>query len=135
MLIDYFANKRTEINKYLSERLPIKHLPKKDIEQFLVRFAFEIEPEKIPPVEYLVMRAASKPVSIEELSEKVNVPVNFLQHVIFALHMKGMIVMKQDKKIEMNWRKKDLFEKKMIKPFWPLKNKKIKKRIKTTNKR
>jgi len=32
-----------------------------------------------------------------------------------------MVVMKDEKKIEMNWRKKDLFEKDLIKPFWPLK--------------
>ncbi len=130
ILMDYLSNNREEVNKYLSEKFPIKNMPKTEIDNFLVDFSVEVEPEKIPPVEYLVMRAASKPLSIEELSDKIRVPLHFLQHVVLALHLKGMILIKQDKTIEMNWRKKDLFEKDLIKPFWPLKIKKIKKRIK-----
>ncbi|MBT3720265.1 hypothetical protein HN789_04445 [archaeon] len=121
MLLDYLANKRNNVNSYLTKKLPVKEIPKSDIEQYLVSFAVEVEPEKIPPVEYLVLKEITIPKTIEEISKKIKVPVDFLQKVVFALHLKGMVVMKDEKKIEMNWRKKDLFEKDLIKPFWPLK--------------
>ena len=135
MLMDYFSNNRKEVNKYLSEDLPIKHMPKNELDDFLVKFSVEVEPEKIPPVEYLFMKVVKKPKTLEEISASIEMPEHFLQHVMFALHLKGMVVIKQDKKVEMNWRKKDLFEKDLIKPFWPLKTRKIKKIIKKKTQR
>lgn len=124
ILMAYLSNNRDEVNSYLSNELPIKELPKTELENFLINFTTEIEPEKVPPVEYLVLREVLKPATIKAISRKIKVPENFLQRVLFALHMKGMIIMKDEEKIEINWRKKDLFEKKLIKPFWPIKTRK-----------
>jgi hypothetical protein len=122
ILLSYLANERDEVNAYINvENLPIRYMPKDDMENFLVNFSFYVEPEKIPPIEYLILREVMKPKTIEDISKKIKVPPDFLQRVIFALHFKGMLVMKDEKNREMNWRKKDLFEKGLIKPFWPLK--------------
>jgi hypothetical protein len=123
ILLDYMAGDRKKVNDYLEyDELKIEYLPKNDVEHYLVNFSNFVEPEKLPPVEYLVLRQAKKPIKIEELSKKIKVPEIFLQKVLFALHMKGMIIVKEDQ-VEVNWRKKDLFEKDLIKPFWPLKMK------------
>lgn len=121
ILMDYLSNNREEVNKYLTESLPVKEIPKSELANFLVSFSTEIEPENIPPVEYLVLREVVKPKTLEEISKKIKVPQEFLNRVIFALHLKGMVVMKDEEHFEINWRKKDLFEKNLIKPFWPLK--------------
>lgn len=121
ILLDYLSDKRNEVNSYLDfNDMDIMYKPKDKIENYLVNFTFFVEPEKIPPVEYLVLKQALNPITLEELSKKIRVPEDFLKRVIFALHIKGMIIMK-DEKLEMNWRKRDLFEKDLIRPFWPLK--------------
>ena len=121
LLMEYLSNNREKVNSYLEvDELPIEYMPKTKLENFLIKFSFMVEPEKVPPVEYLVLREVVKPKTVEEISKKIKVPENFLKKVIFALHFKGMIIMKENK-IEINWRKKDLFEKNLIKPFWPLK--------------
>jgi hypothetical protein len=121
MLMEYLSNNREGVNKYLSKELPIKELPKTELENFLINFSSEIEPEKIPPIEYLILKEVLNPKDIKSISKKIGVPEPFLQKVIFALHLKGMVVVKEQGKVEINWRKKDLFEKKLIKPYWPIK--------------
>jgi len=121
ILMEYLSNNREKVNSYLDvDKLDIKYIPKDKLENFLVNFSNIIEPEKLPPIEYLVVKHAQKPTKIEDISKKIKVPAEFLKRVLFALHMKGMIIMR-DEKVEMNWRKKDLFEKQLIRPFWPLK--------------
>lgn len=121
ILMDYLANNREKVNKFLKvENMPIVNSPRNEIESYLVNFTFYLEPEKFPPIEYLILKEVIKPKTMEELAAKIKVPPDFLQRVVFALHFKGMIIMK-DEKLEMNYRKKDLFESGLIRPFWPLK--------------
>ncbi|MBT4351344.1 hypothetical protein HOD20_02330 [archaeon] len=121
MLMKYMSNDRKKVNSYLNYDKGIKYVPKKDIENFLVNFTDVYEPEKLPPIEYLILKESVKPKTVEEISKKTKAPVELIQKAGFALRFKGMIIVTQDNKIEINWRKKDLLEKDLIKPFWPLK--------------
>ena len=120
ILLEYLSNNREGVNNYLDMKLPAKHLPKTEPDNYLVGFAEEFEPEKVPPVEYLILLAARQPLTIPELSKKVKVPEEFLKKVLIALSIKGMVILRD--KVEINWRKKDLLEKSLIMPFWPLKS-------------
>ncbi|MFH2020954.1 MAG: hypothetical protein ABIJ34_06045 [archaeon] len=120
ILLKYLANDRDGVNSYLDvENLSVEYKTKDELENFLINFTFHLEPEKLPPVEYLILRESIKPKSMQEISTKLNIPFELLDKILFVLHMKGMIIIKETK-IEINWRKKDLFEKGLIAPFWPL---------------
>ena len=121
ILLEYLSNKREKVNSYLDiDKLRIDYKPETELEDFLINFSFYIEAEKLPPVEYLVLREAVTPKKIEDVSAKIKVPEDILKKVIIGLHVKGMLVIKGNL-IEINWRKKDLLEKSLIKPYWPLK--------------
>jgi hypothetical protein len=117
ILVDYLSNEREAVNSYLRE-LPVKHIPKNEFDNILAKYSEHVESEKVPPIEYLILEKTLKPVALKELDE-IGVPVQLLNNALTALNIKGMIVIKGDK-IEINWRKKDLFEKGLIKPYWPL---------------
>lgn len=120
IFIDYMSNNREKVNSYLDiKKLTIKKKPKNEIENFLVDFTFEIEPEKLPPIEYLILEKTIKPISLNELFNTIKAPAQLIEAAIFALNLKGFVFLKNNF-IEMNWRKKDLFEKNLIKPFWPM---------------
>jgi hypothetical protein len=120
MLIDYMANQREDVNKYLeTDNLKMKNLPKDEIDSYLVNFTFCVEPEKLHPLEYLILRELLSPKSLEELLVKIKAPQNVINQALVELNLKGMIVGKNEK-IEINWRKKDLFDRKLIMPYWPL---------------
>ena len=119
LMIAYLGNNREKVNSYLTNELKIRYKPSTEIEDFLTGYTFCIEPEKLPPVEYLILRKSLKPIELEKIPEKINAPPEIVKKAILELQLKGMIFIKEDK-IEINWRKKDLFEKKMIKPYWPL---------------
>jgi hypothetical protein len=119
ILIDYLGNRRDRVNSYLGKRLAVKYIPKSEIEDFLAGFPVEIEPERLQPLEYLVLKEALKPKKIDEISGKVKAPGEFVVRAILGLQAKGMIVIK-DESIEINWRKKDLVDKGLIKPYIPI---------------
>ncbi|MBU0757327.1 MAG: hypothetical protein KKF44_04625 [Nanoarchaeota archaeon] len=119
MMVDYLSNKREKVNKYLDlEKYDIKFLPKSDIENLLLNMTLFIEPEKTTPLEYLILKSIKKPKTIETIAMLTGAPVDVVQKFLFRLQVKGMIVAK-DKYLEMNWRKKDLFEHKLIRPIYP----------------
>ncbi|MEM3374151.1 MAG: hypothetical protein QXE31_02925 [Candidatus Woesearchaeota archaeon] len=120
IFLDYMSNNREKVNKYLDiKKLNIKKKPKTEIENFLVNFTFEIEPEKLPPIEYIILEKTIKPKTIESIFREIKAPQQLIEAAIFALNLKGFIFLKNNI-IEINWRKKDLFEKGLIKPFWPV---------------
>jgi hypothetical protein len=119
-MIDYMAGKRDKVNSYLDvSSLDIKSLPENELDNFLVNFSFAVEPEKLPPIEYIIMKLVEKPQPIVKVINSVKAPSELVKGAIIALQVKGMLFIK-DNNIEMNWRKQDLFEKGLIKPFWPL---------------
>lgn len=120
MMLDYMSGNRDKINSYLKiEKLDIKSVPKSEIENVLVNFSFEIEPEKFPPIEFLILKNVLKPKAIDKIIASVKAPEPLVKGAILALQIKGMLIIKENE-IEMNWRKKDLFEAGLIKPYWPL---------------
>ena len=121
ILMKYLTNDRKKVNSYLDYDKGIKYVPKEEIESFLVKFTDVYEPEKLPPIEYLILKESVQPKTVEELAQKTKAPVGLIQKAGFALRFKGMIIVNEENKIEINWRKLDLFEKDLIKPFWPLK--------------
>lgn len=127
IFLDYMSNNRKKVNSYLNfYKLFIKKKPKIEIEHFLVNFTFEIEPEKLPPIEYLILKKSLNPISIEKIFLSIKAPKEIIEKAIFNLNLKGMVFIKNlnnnpnDIFLEINWRKKDLFEKDLIKPFWPI---------------
>ncbi|MEK6916552.1 MAG: hypothetical protein AABW92_02310 [Nanoarchaeota archaeon] len=121
ILVDYISNNRDKVNKYLDIEPEIKNLPQTKLENFLVNFSVQIEPEKLSPVEYLVLKESINPIGIEKLSKKTKINENLLKKIVLTLNFYGMIVIKEEK-VEINWRKKDLIERGLIKPYWPLNN-------------
>jgi hypothetical protein len=120
ILIDYMSNKRDKVNSYLDVAdLEMKNLPENEIDTILVNFSFYVEPEKFPPIEYLILKSSLKPLPLDKISSIVKAPDDLVKGAIIALQVKGMLFIKGNN-IEMNWRKRDLFEKGLIKPFWPL---------------
>jgi hypothetical protein len=119
IMMDYFSNKREKVNKHLMKELEIEKLPKGDIDNLLVGFSHAIEPEKLPPVEYIILRESVNNITFEELEKRINAPIELINKSLFELQLKGMIILKQGS-VEINWRKKDLLEKGLIKPFWPI---------------
>ncbi len=120
IMIEYMSNKREKVNSYLDvEKLDIKYIPNSEIDNLLANFSFSVEPEKFPPIEYLILKNSQKPVLLEKIQKTIKAPPELVKGAIIALQIKGMIILKEDT-IEMNFRKKDLFEKRLIKPYWPL---------------
>lgn len=119
ILVEYMSGKREAVNRHLDvSRLAIRHLPSNEIENTLANFTFFVEPEKLPPVEYLILRESLKPKGIEEIARKVKAPKELVAKATIALGMKGMVVVGE--KVEINWRKRDLLDKGLIRPYWPL---------------
>ena len=117
ILVDYMSKKRDDVNSYLDMQLNIKNLPKDELDNFLVRFPDHYIPEKLPPVEYLMLKALKEPKDIDSLKEEMKLPEQLFNKVLIRLSFINMIVLKGNI-AEINWRKKDLFEKNMIKAFW-----------------
>jgi hypothetical protein len=120
ILIDYMSGKRDKVNSCLDVAdLEIKNLPDSEIDNLLANFSFYVEPEKFPPIEYLILKNSLKAQPVEKIPVLVKAPPELVKGAIIALQIKGMLFIKENN-IEINWRKKDLFEKGLIKPFWPL---------------
>jgi len=118
MMLAYMSNQRKEINSYLKKSLPIAYVPQSPIEQELTQFAIEVEPEKVTPLEYLVMTAAKNPIFLEDLQKKTKAPDEVLAKVLMRMQIKGLVIMKEAK-LEVNWRKLDLLEGGLLKPVYP----------------
>ncbi len=119
ILLDYLSNKRDKVNKYLKiDELKIENKPKNQIEQVLSNYTSIIEPEKVTPLEYLILKTTKIPVDLDFLAKKIRAPEDVMKKGVLRLKLKGMIVLKGNK-IEINWRKKDLFDYNLIKPVFP----------------
>ncbi|MBN2422167.1 hypothetical protein JXB41_02980 [Candidatus Woesearchaeota archaeon] len=119
ILVMYLSNERDKVNEFLNlDKLDFNYIPKTEIENILAKFSSFIEPEKITPLEYLILKSAKKPKTIQTLSMLISAPEEVIKKSIFRLKIKGMIVIK-DKYIEVNWRKLDLLEYGLIKPVFP----------------
>jgi hypothetical protein len=120
----YLNNKREKINSYLdtiqNNELQIKYLPKNKIENLIANFSNIIEPEQITPLEYSIVECLNKPKKIEDISKEINAPIEITRNVLNRLFGKGICIVVRDGNIDINWRKKDLFDKHLIKPIFPL---------------
>ncbi|MBD3204417.1 hypothetical protein GF327_09070, partial [Candidatus Woesearchaeota archaeon] len=119
ILVKYLSNERDKVNTYLNfADLKIKYQPSSEIEDMLLKFTAVIEPEKITPLEYLILKSIKKPKTIKTLSVMIDAPEEVIKKGILRLKLKGMIVIKE-KFVEINWRKQDLLENGLIKAVYP----------------
>ncbi|MBN1502522.1 hypothetical protein JW930_03190 [Candidatus Woesearchaeota archaeon] len=119
ILFEYLSDKRDRVNEFLNMgALDVKYQPTNEIESRLVRFTLFIEPEKVTPLEYLILRLTKKPKTVKTLSMMINAPEDVIKKTLVRLQLKGMIVFK-DKFVEINWRKQDLLEHDLVKPIYP----------------
>ena len=83
-----------------------------------MNFTSIIDPEKITPLEYLILKTAKKPKTIGTLSMLLNAPEEVIKKGLFRLQLKGMIIIKGEF-VEINWRKLDLMDYGLVKPVFP----------------
>ncbi|MFH0876383.1 MAG: hypothetical protein V1859_10680 [archaeon] len=120
ILLIYLTNDRKKVNKYLDlDKLTIKYRPKNEIENLLVNYTNIIEPEKITPLEYLILSVVVKPKTIKTISMLTDAPPDVIERALVKMQIKGLIVAKNEF-IEINWRKQDLFDHGLIRPVYPL---------------
>ena len=124
LLKKYLNKDRKVINGYLrkiqSNELLINYLPKEEIENFIATFFNILEPEQITPLEFVIVESLNKPKSIEDISKEINAPEDVTKNTLGRLFGKGICIMVKDNKIDVIWRKKDLFDLDLIKPIFPL---------------
>lgn len=124
LIQEYVNNKKDGLNKCLfkvqSDEVKIKYLPKNKIENFLIQFSNIVDSEQITPLEYLIVECLNKPKSIEEIAKLVNAPIQVTQNSVGSLVGKGVCLVLKDNKVDVDWRRKDLFDYGFMKPVWPL---------------
>jgi len=124
LLRKYLKKDRESINSYLSKiqdnSLMIKYVPKNHIENQIITFSNIIEPEQITPLEYVIVQTLTKPKSIDDISKDINAPLDITKNALNRLFGKAICVLVKENKIDVNWRKKDLFDRGLIKPIFPL---------------
>lgn len=124
LLKKYLNKDRKAINEYLrkiqSNELSIKYIPENQIENFIATYFNILEPEQITPLEFIIVESLNKPKSIEDISKEINAPEEVTKNALGRLFGKGICIMVKDNKIDVIWRKKDLFDLDLIKPIFPL---------------
>ena len=123
--VEYLKGNREKINSYLrnirNNTLNIKYTPKNEIENFIATFSNILEPEQITPLEYVIVECIKKkPKSIEQISKEINAPIDVTKNALNRLFVKGICIVVKDNKIDIIWRKKDLFNEELIKPMFPI---------------
>ncbi len=120
----YLSKQREKINTYLEKiedgSLKITYIPKNDFEQFIANYGVVIEPEQITPLEYRIVTTLKKPQTIEEISTAICAPLDVTKNALNHLFGKGVCLVVKENKIDINWRKQDLFEKGLLKPIFPM---------------
>ncbi len=124
LLKKYINKDRKAINECLrkiqSNKLLINYIPKNEIENFIATYFNILEPEQITPLEFLIVESLNKPKSIDEISKEINAPEDVTKNTLNRLFGKGICIMVKDNKVDVIWRKKDLFDLDLIKPVFPL---------------
>jgi hypothetical protein len=120
----YLKKNRDKINSYLTkvqdDSISISYLPKNRIASFLISFSSVIEPEQITPLEYLIVKNLQEPKTLEQIAQGINAPSDVAKAALSRLFGKGICVIVKDNKIDVNWRKKDLFDRGLVKSLFPL---------------
>jgi hypothetical protein len=124
-LLKKYINKDIKaINEYLrriqSNELLINYIPKNKLENFIATYFNILEPEQITPLEFVIVESLNKPKSINEISKEINASEDVTKNALGRLFGKGICIMVKDNKIDVIWRKKDLFDLDLIKPLFPL---------------
>ncbi len=121
---EYLQNNRAKINSYIDKiqenSLIIKHIPDGKIENFIANYSNVVEPEQITPLEYIIVKNLNEPKLIETISGEINAPIDVTKTALNRLFGKGICVIVKDNKIDVNWRKKDLFDRELIKSIFPI---------------
>lgn len=118
------SGNRKKVNNYLNKfySLKVNYTPEDEIENFIGTFSNVLNPEQITPLEYVIVECLNEPKKIETICVEINAPTKVVKNALNRLFGKGICTMVRDNKIDIRWRKKDLFEHGLIKPMFPLGN-------------